>query len=308
MDDSQSSGKMNKPKTVDVLPVLSMGALFVAIFLLAFLVAGPFEAAGAVAFENPSDPWNIAYFFGMLMFITAAILIIIKLKKANFLRVIFLGATAVLSLYVFYPLLSLVSSNWLLPLGLSIIGSAALTILLIKKPEWYVVDAVAILTGVGATAMIGISLDIWIVIPLLIAMAAYDAFSVYKSKHMIDLADSIIDRKLPVMFVIPKNKGYSLLKETRSLKEKLQEGEPREAYFLGVGDVVFPGILAVSVFHNTASNGLLTALSVLAGTLIGFIVLMTFVIKGKPQAGLPLLCSGAILGYLISYFLLFGIV
>jgi len=94
------------------------------------------------------------------------------------------------------------------------------------------VDAVAILTGVGATAMIGISLDIWIVIPLLIAMAAYDAFSVYKSKHMIDLADSIIDRKLPVMFVIPKNKGYSLLKETRSLKEKLQEGEVREAYFL----------------------------------------------------------------------------
>jgi presenilin-like A22 family membrane protease len=27
---------------------------------------------------------------------------------------------------------------------------------------------------------------------------------------------------------------------------------------------------------------------------------MIFVIKGKPQAGLPLLCTGAILGYVIS--------
>src|SRR4030042_2321562 len=145
-----SSGKMDKPKGIESFPVLSMGGLFVVVYLLSFLVAGPFEAAGAVAFENPSDPWNIAYFFGMLMVITAAILIIIKLKKANFLRVIFLGATAVLSLYVFYPLLSLVSSNGWLTLGLSIVGSAALTILLIKKPEWYVVDDVAILTGVGA--------------------------------------------------------------------------------------------------------------------------------------------------------------
>jgi presenilin-like A22 family membrane protease len=48
------------------------------------------------------------------------------------------------------------------------------------------------------------------------------------------------------------------------------------------------------------------ALSVLAGTLVGFVILMTFVIKGKPQAGLPLLCSGAILGYLISSYVFFG--
>jgi len=47
-------------------------------------------------------------------------------------------------------------------------------------------------------------------------------------------------------------------------------------------------------------------LSVLAGTLVGFAALMTFVIKGKPQAGLPLLCSGAILGYLISSYMFFG--
>ncbi len=298
---------MNKPKTADALPVLSMGGLFVVVYLLAFLVAGPFETAGAVAFENPSDPLNIAYFLGILLVSTAVIMVIIKLRKVKALRAFFLGATALLSLYVFYPILSIIVSNEWVTLGISIIASAALLILLIKKPEWYVIDAVAILTGVGATAMIGISLDTSIVIALLIVMSVYDAISVYKTKHMIDLADSIIDRKLPVMFVIPKERGYSLLKETKSLKEKLKEGETREAYFLGVGDVVFPGILAVAAFHNTPINSLLVALSVLAGTLLGFIVLMAFVLKGKPQAGLPFLCSGAILGYIISYCLTLGL-
>jgi presenilin-like A22 family membrane protease len=42
------------------------------------------------------------------------------------------------------------------------------------------------------------------------------------------------------------------------------------------------------------------------GTILGLIVLMRAVIKGKPQAGLPFLCGGAILGYLLSSYMLFG--
>ena len=241
----------------------------------------------------------------MLVF-TAIILLIIKLRKNQAVRIVFIGATSLLNIYVFYPILSIFVSNVYLSLGLSITASATLLIALVKKPEWYIIDAIAFLIGAGAIAMIGISLDVWIVIILLIGMAVYDAFSVYKTKHMIDLADNIMDLKLPSMFVIPKNRNYSLLKEKKGLKEKLRDPEEREAYFLGVGDVVFPGILAVSAFHNLVSNGFVMALSVLAGTLVGFIALMGYVVKGKPQAGLPLLCSGAILGYLIAGFLLFG--
>jgi presenilin-like A22 family membrane protease len=64
-------------KAVAVLPILLMGGLFVLVDLLAFLVAGPFEAAGAVAFENPSDPLNVAYFFFILLVFTIVILLII---------------------------------------------------------------------------------------------------------------------------------------------------------------------------------------------------------------------------------------
>jgi presenilin-like A22 family membrane protease len=64
-------------KAVAVLPILLMGGLFVLVDLLAFLVAGPFEAAGAVAFENPSNPLNVAYFFFILLVFTIVILLII---------------------------------------------------------------------------------------------------------------------------------------------------------------------------------------------------------------------------------------
>jgi presenilin-like A22 family membrane protease len=189
---------------------------------------------------------------------------------------------------------------------LSIAATTILLVMLVKNPEWYITDTVAILTGVGAIAMLGISLNILIAIVLLVAMSAYDALSVYRTKHMIDLADTFIDLKLPVMFVIPKKRDYSLVEETKSLKEKLREGEERDAFFLGVGDVVFPGLLAVSAFHNLVSNGLLIALSVMFGTLLGFIILMGVVMKGKPQAGLPYLCTGAILGYLVASYFIFG--
>jgi len=65
--------------------------------------------------------------------------------------------------------------------------------------------------------------------------------------------------------------------------------------------------LAVAAFHNLINDGLVMAVSVLAGTLLGFVVLTAYVIKGKPQAGLPFLCSGAVLAYMVAGFLLFGI-
>jgi len=143
-----------------------------------------------------------------------------------------------------------------------------------------------------------------LVLILLVALAIYDAISVYKTKHMIDLADTVMDLKLPVLLVIPKIRNYSLIKETKRLKQKIEEKEERDAFFMGLGDIVLPGVLVAAIYHNIP-NGLYIALSTIAGILIGFAILMYFVMKGKPQAGLPLLCSGAIAGYIISSLIVF---
>jgi presenilin-like A22 family membrane protease len=295
----------------DVSPVILMGGLFVIIQGLALLVVGPFETAGMKAFENPDDPMNLIYIFLILLVVTSIILLIAKFWKKRFIQVIILGAIGYTAAYLFYPLFALVIpespvvSEWLLSAVLSISAAIILVVTLFKYPEWYVIDISGIIVGAGAIAIFGISLDVFLAILLLVGLAVYDAIAVYKTKHMIDLADTVLDLKLPVLLVVPKIRHYSLIKETKSLKEKLKDGEERDAFFMGLGDVVMPGILVVAAYHSI-ENGFPIALSVMIGTLVGFVVLMSFVIKGKPQAGLPCLGGGAILGYIVSSYLLSG--
>jgi len=295
----------NKEKHTAIFPMFLMGGLFVIIHLLSLLIAKPFEDTGLDVFDNPNAPENLIIFFAIMLTVTLTILLIAKYWKKQFIQIIILGSIAYTSFFVFYPLL-IFAVPYPLSLLLSLAATAALVVALIKFPEWYIINLCGIVVGVGAIGIFGISLSIFLVIVMLIGLAIYDAISVYKTKHMIDLADAVMDLKLPVMMVVPKTRTYSMLKETKGLKEKLEDQEEREAFFMGLGDIVMPGILVVSSYYNIPDNGLLIALSVMIGTLVGFAVLMSVVIKGKPQAGLPYLCSGAILGYVISSLLLTG--
>ena len=186
---------------------------------------------------------------------------------------------------------------------ISLIASAILIALLIIYPEWFVIDFCCVIIGVGSISMLGISLSIPLVIVLLMGMTVYDAVSVYQTRHMVDLADLVIQLRLPAMFVVPRKRGFSLIEETKGLKQKLIEGKERDALFLGLGDVVFQGLLVTSTYFNIEANGLIIALSVILGTLVGFAVLARSVAKGNPQAGLPYLCTGAIIGYLLSKYI-----
>jgi presenilin-like A22 family membrane protease len=286
-------------------PIFLMGSLFVVIHSLSILITQPFEETGLEAFENPNDPVNLLFIFAIMFIVTLTILLIAKYWKKQFIQIIILGSIGYTAIFVFYPLLFFVMAE-ILALFISIIITALLLIALLKHPEWYIIDLAGIIVGIGAIAIFGISLSIFLVVLLLFGLSIYDAISVYKTKHMIDLADAVMDLKLPVLLVVPKVRTYSLIKEKKGIKEKLQEKEEREAFFLGLGDIVMPGMLVVSAFKNIPDNSLLIAISIIIGTLIGFAILMSVVIKGKPQAGLPFLCSGAILGYLISSYLVFG--
>jgi presenilin-like A22 family membrane protease len=256
------------------------------------------------AFEDSGDPMNLVIFFTIIILMTLIILLISKYWKKQMIQFIILGAVGYTSFYVFFPLLAILIYGWL-SLILSIAFALVIIITLFKYPEWYVIDICGIIVGAGAIAIFGISLDIFLVLILLIILALYDTISVYKTKHMIDLADTVMELKLPVLLVVPKIRKYSLLKDTKNLKEKLKDDEERDAFFMGLGDIVMPGILVAAIYHNI-NGGLPIAVGAILGTLAGFLLLMTFVIKGKPQAGLPCLCGGAIFGYFLSSYLWFG--
>jgi len=305
----------SKANRMDVFRFLVMVSIFVAVDVLALFVAAPFQAAGIVAFENPSNPLNLVYLFVSLILFTAVMLLIARFWKRQLVQVIVLASTGLLVFYVVFPFLTYALPDlWSLALSVGLV--ALLLVLLVKYPEWYVIDLCGVLVGLAAMAMLGVSLTVPLVVGLLIVLAVYDAISVYQTKHMVDLADTVLDLKLPVLLVIPWSLRYSLLKETRGLKERLKdreqqkeraEREENEASFMGLGDIVMPGTLAVSAFTNlSVGNSLLIALAVVLGTVLGFTVLAFVSSGGRPQAGLPFLCSGALLGYAVSSYLLTG--
>jgi presenilin-like A22 family membrane protease len=295
----------------DILPVFIMGLIFVIVYSLVLFLTEPFITEGGIqqAFEDINNPVNILTIIIIMLVITIIILLIAKYWKDKIIQIIILFAIGYSSFYAFFlPVLNIILPTYPdIVLFSSIIFAILLVVILYKYPEWYVIDISGIIIGIGAIIIFGISLGILLVLILLVVLAVYDAISVYKTKHMIDLADTVMELKLPVLLVIPKKWGYSLLKETKRLKEKLKEGEEREAFFMGLGDIVLPGILVAAVYHHIdVPEGFLVAIGTIIGILIGFAILMIFVLKGKPQPGLPCLCGGAILGYILSSLILFG--
>ena len=209
-----------------------------------------------------------------------------------------------------------------IPTIIGLLVSLLLMILLYVHSEWYVVNTVGILVGSGVIVMLGVSFVPTLIMVFMIAAAVYDAWAVYKSKHMLDLADTMMNLNLPILLVAPQDSDYTMRTERTTVhdapdetpRDTVQEA-PRErvvakssdAMLMGLGDVIFPGMLVLSTLQYVGGdNGFIMAMTTLVGSLIGYSVLMYFVGKGQAQAGLPLLNGGAILGYIVGGLLTIG--
>jgi presenilin-like A22 family membrane protease len=130
---------------------------------------------------------------------------------------------------------------------------------------------------------------------------------------MLKLADGVVDMGLPLLLIIPKKLPYSFIEN----RPKIRDGEKkeREAFLIGLGDIIIPGLLPASAFWFLRDDiimlglpaNLLVALMAIIGGVVGLLVLMVIVMKGRPQAGLPLLNAGTIIGFFVGYVLVFGL-
>ncbi len=265
--------------------------VYVLTILLALVASPDYKEAGMQAFSNPEDVMNSVYYFAIILAFTAFILIIAKYKQSLIQWLMYI-LIFISMYYVLYPFLGV----------FSVVPAIILLVLLIKKPNWFIIDLTALLLAAGVTSIFGISLTPTPVIVLLVALAVYDFISVYKTGHMVDLADSITKMKLPMLFIIPFSRTFEL--------ENLEESKDK-AVFMGVGDVVIPNILVVSaqVFTDSQYIGFIkiSALLTLLGGIFGLFLLI-YLVENKKGAhpGLPFLNSGVIAGYIL-YLIFFGI-
>ena len=220
-----------------------------------------------------------------------------------------------------------------IPTMIGLLVSIILMILLYVHSEWYVVNTVGILVGSGVIVMLGVSFVPTLIMVFMVAAAIYDAWAVYKSKHMLDLADTMINLNLPILLVAPQGSDYSFRAERAPLGDSnpgdsptsvlmndsgtspQASMQPRErvikksndAMLMGLGDVIFPGMLVLSTLQYIGGDdGWIMAITTLVGSLVGYSILMWYVGQGKAQAGLPLLNGGAILGYVLGGLMTIG--
>ncbi len=289
----------------NLVPFIAMGGLFLVIDLLALLLVNPFSDAGLFAFSDSGNPLDIVYFVVMMLIATGMILALARFRGGKLVRWVLTGTIWFSVFSTLYSLLLFLIDDPLAT-GLSFVGSLVLIAALVRWQRWYLIDAAALLLGAVSTAVLGISISPPLVSVLLIGLAVYDAIAVYKTGHMLTLAESILNSGLPLMVVIPKTLDYKEPQEINIQMGAPPPGGERKAFYMGLGDLVIPGCLVVSVYGALGTAALPIVASVIIGTLVGFAILSTFVARGKPQAGLPFLCSGAILGYVISSFILLG--
>lgn len=280
------------PETVreKLSPMVVMVLFLAVVQILSLALMTPLAETEVRIFDDPESAANPFGYILLVLGFTLFILMALRLKKGWVVSGVVLLAIAI---GVYYVL-----SAFLPPLP-ALVSSLAVLVLLHLHPEWYVIDAVGLLVCAGVGTLFGLSMTPIPALILLVILAAYDAISVYKTRHMVTLAEGVMEIRAPLLFVVPRRRGYSFR------REGMGSGDDRGAYFLGLGDAIIPTVLVISanwyfalpevVIFGIGAN--LPALGAMIGTYLGF-VLLSFTSRDKPQAGLPFLNGGAILGFL----------
>lgn len=292
---------------------VALGGIFILCIMGGMLISDLYGSEYLAFGPDTGNPMNALEYVALILAFTFGILLTVKYVGRKAVKYLFLGITGFTVYFVLVPVVLLTGSEGL-ALGISLLAAGVFTVMLYFYPEWWVIDAAGVLMAVGLTAILGISFGPLPALLLLAVLAIYDAIAVYQTKHMIELADTVVSENLPIMFVIPKKAGYSFLKKEKGLKQQIKEGGERDALFMGLGDVIIPGALVVSAYRfgsdATAFYGVpgnvAVAMIKLVGGFIGFFFLMRAVLKGNPQAGLPLLNGGTVAAYIVASFVVWG--
>ena len=159
----------------------------------------------------------------------------------------------------------------------------------IFRPNVWVQNITELFIYGGLAAIFVPMFNMWSVIILLILISAYDAYAVWKSKHMITLAKSQTKAKIFAGLMIPYKLGKSVSKKVKKkITEKKNKSKIKNKVsikvrtaVLGGGDIAFPLIFAGVILKEI---GLWQSLIIPFFALLGLAILMW---KGKEKKFYP---------------------
>jgi presenilin-like A22 family membrane protease len=131
------------------------------------------------------------------------------------------------------------------------------------------------------------------VILILLFLAIYDAWAVYKTKHMVKMFRGLAESKVHFSLIIPH--------DFKGLFKKTKEANPgSEFMFLGTGDLTLPAIFVVSCLKISHQTAVITSLGAIGGFILLYILFASQE-KREPMPGLPPIVLGCLIGFLIAF-------
>lgn len=222
-----------------------------------------------------------------LAFISIFMLITLKFKRLGALTlkfflvlVVFSGSQIIIG--------SLVSSPWDLILALGVAG------LFLTVHNVLFHDVSMVLGIAGVSSILGVTINPETAVILLVALSFYDIIAVYWTKHMVYMAQGMIESGAIFGFIIPFD-----IKDIFNHKSEARQKLGEKFMILGSGDIGLPIIMASSVAVVSLRQAAITSIFALGGV---FLTHLIFVNQGarRPMAALPPIATMTIIGYLIS--------
>lgn len=154
---------------------------------------------------------------------------------------------------------------------------------------------IAIIFGIaGVSMIIGLSISVTAAIIFLVILSFYDILAIYKTKHMVSMARTMIESGAIFGFVIPPSFGSFM---TPRAEAKSQIGA--QFMILGSGDIGVPLIMICSIVKISFTMALITAFFSFIGLFITHLIFSNQTTR-QPMAALPPIATFTIIGYLIS--------
>ena len=254
--------------------------------------------------DRPDIAENISWLYILVAVIVGTILVLLIIKfNSRIIWQIWFFIAVVLCLTV--------SFAGFIPRTVALVIAVLLGIFKVFKPNLYVHNFTEVFMYGGLAAIFVPIINVTSGLIILALISAYDIYAVWKSKHMVKMANFQSESQVFAGLLIPYRsaKGKTKIGFIKRAANEVKAGktvkkvEIRNAV-LGGGDVGFPLIFAGVVMKN-----LMLADSVLAGFLKTLIIpvfvtiALTYLLfmakKDKFYPAMPILSAGCIIGYLI---------
>jgi len=250
--------------------MLQVMASYSVSFLIAVVLFTLFKASNvAVETIAPANSiWNTVYFVSVILVETLILILLIKyFKKINFMKII----DVLVSFFAIFGIASIFFSNLAWPILISFI---AILIKELWNNFWYKNALVFIVVGFFS-AYIGYSLGILPIFVLLAIIAIYDYIAVFKTKHMVFLANNIIDKNTLFVMDYGRKVDYSKMSVENKNEKKDIAPAKREHLHLGTGDFALPLLGVMTLFSQSIIFGLIGFFACLFALLITIMLLFS---------------------------------